>query len=302
MALWLISATSGFSLAPHAACAPRLHAAISPMLRVEHPVVAIDALRDMFFSSDPPETDTEAIALPALRISYAGAALCLLTASIFFVPAPIGMNRAVLGSTALALLADFGPSAVQDIGASNAAKDVAVEKLVDAMPPMILVNNFVQNLGPKDEEQVVRQQAETKRLESVNKWTTLVRSRVMADAIGVLTMLNGGRAAVLLGLPRSASVCLGAGVILGVHAACWIQGTASARMTPQAEPAPISPPLARLIGAATAMLAFAATTGAVGRSAYHRLVGGWTYAVAMTVIQIARLVADVVRKRTHVGI
>ena len=123
----------------------------------------------------------------------------------------------------------------------------------------------------------------------VNAWSTLVRLRIAADAAGTLAMLRG-------------SACLGAGLLMAAHAALWARGAASLRVDRWAKPAPLSPPLARIIGAATATLALAATTGALGRSALLRAAGGWSFASAMVAIQVARLVADRVRQRVHVGL
>ena len=250
-----------------------------------HATLTVHRHRNILLSSSQRlETGTA-----GLKISYGGAALGLAASALRLVPEPTGMNRAVLASTALAMVCDFGPSAIRDVSNSIEAKNVAVSELLDAMPPMVLVDNFVNNLGPRDEEREERKRLATKTLESVNKWGTLVRSRVLADALGVLIMLRG-------------HACLGAGFSLAAHATCWAKGAAAARLTPLAEAAPLSPPLARLIGATTAMLAFAAITGAYGRSVFLRLAGGWAYAISMTAIQSARVVADVVRNRTHVGI
>ena len=96
-------------------------------------------------------------------------------------------------------------------------------------------------------------------------------------------------------------VCLGAAALLAAHAAYWAGGAAAARVDRGAEPAPLSPPLAALVGATAAALAGLAALGALAerRRPLRRRQG---YATALAAVQLARLVADRVRARTHVGL
>ena len=198
-------------------------------------------------------------------------------------------EAAVLGSTALALLLDFGPSAARDLSTSNEASRLAAEELIEASGPMVLVDNFVQNLGAENDDDKARKAAMTARLTAANDWAFLVRARILADATGVLLMMRG----------RS---CLGAAVLLAAHAAYWAAGAAGARLDRQANAAPLSPPLAVLIGATTAVLSVAAATGALGPNAAMRAAGSRVFSYALVAIQTARVVADRVRERTHVGL
>lgn len=228
-----------------------------------------------------------------LSLSYGAAALTLATTAAAL---PVGagaafsqMERAVLGASALALLCDFAPAALRDTATAAAAKEMCIDELLDASPSAILVDNFVKPLEPMTPQMEAAKARATQRLERVNAWATRVRARIIADAIGTLVMLRY-------------NACLGAALTIAAHAAMWAGGVALVRVDAQGDPRPISPPLARLIGAVTAVLAASATVGAFGRGAFLRAAGGWGYAGAMVSIQGARLMADRVRQRTHVGL
>ena len=86
-------------------------------------------------------------ALPLMPTTYGAAAGSLATRALL----TPGAEAAVLGSTALALLFDFGPSALRDLSTSDAASSAARDELIDVSPSMILIDNFVHNLGAEDE-------------------------------------------------------------------------------------------------------------------------------------------------------
>ena len=79
-------------------------------------------------------------------------------------------ERAVLGSMSLAYLLDLGPSAARDLTASESASRVAVADLMAASPPMVLVDNYVHNLGPEDAAQTERKQLAADRLAASHRW------------------------------------------------------------------------------------------------------------------------------------
>ena len=225
-------------------------------------------------------------ALPLMPTTYGAAAGSLATRALV---AP-GAEAAVLGSTALALLFDFGPSALRDLSTSDAASSAARDELIDVSPSMILIDNFVHNLGAEpDEATTQKKEAAQDRLKRAHDWAFLVRARLLGDFVGAVLMLRG-------------RVCLGAAALLAAHAAYWAGGAAAARVDRGAEPAPLSPPLAALVGATAAALAGLAALGALAPSAAARSVAGKCYATALAAVQLARLVADRVRARTHVGL
>ena len=224
-----------------------------------------------------------------LPMAYGAAAANLGTAALLAGP---GTPRALLASTALAVVCDFGPSAVRDVTASSAATKITVANVIDASPPSVLVDNFVTNIGAKDNVAIARRDDFRMWLKRCNQWSALVRFRVVADGAGLLLMLKG----------PPARAGLGAALILTGHTLFWFSGAAAARLRADATPAPLSPPLVRLIGGTTASLASLATVAALGRGAWVQAACGWAYAIAMTVIELARIIADLVRDRTHVGI
>lgn len=202
-----------------------------------------------------------------------------------------GPSTAVMTSTALAALVDFGPSATRDWRTSKEASEYAVEELIRASPPGFLVDNFVQNLGPEPDEAAIAAKAEaTSRLAASNRFSLLVRARVFADLVGGLLMCS------------RTNPCLGASFILGGHSLCWASGMAAARIDRRAQARPLSPPLARIIGVVTATLAAAALGGLAPQGTRWRAACAYTYAVGLAIIELARLVADRTRARTHVGI
>mmetsp|Transcript_7912 Transcript_7912/g.25392 ORF Transcript_7912/g.25392 Transcript_7912/m.25392 type:complete len:280 (-) Transcript_7912:196-1035(-) len=222
-----------------------------------------------------------------IALSYGAAAGVLMAVSL---GGSVAFERAVLGATGFALLCDFGPSASRDVAASNRATALAVDDLIEASPAAVLVDNFVHNLGAEDEAQrEARAQAQAK-LRACQNWACFVRSRVAADAAGAALMLRNGGA------------CLGASCMLAAHAACWACGYAASRVDRDGNTAPISPPLARTLAAVVGTLTGAAAMGAFAGSELLRAIGGWGYAAALVAIELARLVADRVRSRTHVGL
>ena len=197
---------------------------------------------------------------------------------------------AIYGATALATICDFGPAATRDIQTSNSAIAIAIDDLMEASPPIVLVDNNVNIIGSKPSAAAeIQKQAASKRLEAAHTYVLYVRGRLAGDAIGLGCMLSG-RASV------------GASVLLGSHALCWILGVASKRVNQRAEPAPLSPPLARIIGAVSATLAATAAIGALARGDRLRQISRLCYASLLVTIQIARVLVDRLRARTHVGI
>lgn len=195
-------------------------------------------------------------------------------------------SKAVLGSAALGLVCDFGPSAVRDVSRSRAASRTAVDGVLEASPPMVLVDNFVNLLEEPDE--AVRQEA-TDRLTAANYWALLVRCRVLGDAAGALLMLRG-------------HACFGAALMLSAHAAFWAAGAASARVDQLGSPAPLAAPVGWIVGCASAALAVAAGSAALAPSLLARRVCATAFATSMVFIQAARVAADRMRARTHVGL
>lgn len=198
-----------------------------------------------------------------------------------------GAQAAMLASTALAMMVDFGPVAVRDLSRCHTATNTAVNALIDASPTAVLVNNFVQNLGA-DKRALDRERASA-RLAAAHRWGLLVHLRAAGDVVGVLLILSGRTA-------------LGSAALLSAHALFWANGAAGARVDSRAEPAPLSPPLARIIGATAAVLAALATLSGYARGSRTRALAGWTYAAALVAVEAARIFADRVRSRTHVGL
>ena len=225
-------------------------------------------------------------ALPLMPTTYGAAAGSLATRALTITP---GAEAAVLGSTALALLFDFGPSALRDLSTSDAASSAARDELIDVSPSMILIDNFVHNLGAEpDEATAQKKEAAQDRLKRAHDWAFLVRARLLGDFVGALLMLRG-------------RVCLGAAALLARTRRTG-RAARGARVDRGAEPAPLSPPLAALVGATAAALAGLAALGALAPRAAARAVAGKAYATALAAVQLARLVADRVRARTHVGL
>ena len=123
---------------------------------------------------------------PLVPIGY-GAGAAALGASAIVTP---GAPRWVLGSTAFALLCDFGPSAKRDWCSSTEATDGAVRLLLENSPEFVLVDNFVTNLGPEIKEQTERKEAAAQVLAACNRWALFVRGRMLADVLGVAVMLK----------------------------------------------------------------------------------------------------------------
>ena len=200
-----------------------------------------------------------------------------------------GSQSAVLGATALAVLCDYGPSARRDLGTSNEASRIAVDRLIAVSPEMVLVDNFVHNLGAKDESKSRAREEAIAMLKASQRWALFVRCRMMGDAAGIGCMLCG-------------KACVGAALVLAAHTACWVRGGAEARVDSSANPSPLSPPLARIIGTTTGVLTAAAMLCALLPAGQLRIVSSRAYAAALIAIQCARVVADRVRDRTHVGL
>ena len=152
-----------------------------------------------------------------------------------------------------------------------------------------LVDNYVNNPGAPDLITRSRQEAASGKLAASARWALLVRCRVAADAVGVILMLSG-RAA------------LGAAFLLAAHSAFWYGGAAAARVDACANPSPLSPTIARIIRAGTLALAAAAAVCGLAWNARLRDTGGRVFAVTLVAIQVARLVADRVSARLHVGL
>ena len=198
--------------------------------------------------------------------------------------------RWVLGATAFALLCDFGPSSRRDLARSIAASEFATDEYLQAMPPMRLdQNNFVVNQGAPDLMARGRKEMASDKLAASHRWALLVRCRVVADVLGVALALSG-------------RACLGAALALSGHTGFWAAGAAAARVDSRAEPRPISAPLAKIIETVAFSLTAAAALGAVGWSADLRDAAARVYAVTMLAVQLARLMADRVRARVHVGL
>ena len=125
--------------------------------------------------------------LPLMPTTYGAAAGSLATRALV---AP-GAEAAVLGSTALALLFDFGPSALRDLSTSDAASSAARDELIDVSPDMILIDNFVHNLGAEDDITTQKKEAAQDRLKRAHDWAFLVRARLLGDLVGALLMLRG---------------------------------------------------------------------------------------------------------------
>ena len=115
----------------------------------------------------------------------------------------------MIESIVFALVCDFGPSAARDLATSNEASAFAVGQLVDAQPPMVLVDNFVNFLGAEQSETTENKKAASDQLAAASRWAVFVRCRVLADVAGTVAIVAYGRA------------CLGAAAILAAHAACW---------------------------------------------------------------------------------
>jgi len=200
----------------------------------------------------------------------------------------------LVASTAVAVLFDFGPSARRDLATSESATSAAVEEYIEVSPPVVLVDNFVRadpTAEPPDTVAEQRKEVASSKLAASHRWALLVRCRIAADALSVTLILLSGRA------------CLGAALLLGAHATYWVAGAAAARLDSCANPQPLSPALVKLIiGPATFGLAAAALLGELGWNPTVRTAATWAFARAMLVIQSARLIADRVRARVHVGL
>ena len=237
-----------------------------------------------------PPGNPEATAKPlvVLPMLYGAAAAQIASAALV---AP-GASRAAFATTALALAVDFGPSAVRDASSTIEAQAVNVDAVMAAAPTQILIDNFVHNLGPKDEEKAAAKAEAMQRLTDVNAWSALVRFRIAADALGVWLLLRG------------VGSLLGAAVIFAAHAMYWSSGGASTRVDRFGNPSPLSPPLAKLVAIVAATLAGLAAAASLGPwgATLSSTLAGWAYSAVLLVIEAARIVADRVRNRVHVGI
>jgi len=216
--------------------------------------------------------------LVVLPMMYGAAAAQLANAAWAAVPGPF--MDAMLASTALALLCDFGPSAVRDVSTSIEAQATSVLAVMDASPNQILIDNFVHNLSPADDEMVALKEEAVQRLSDVNAWSALVRFRVAADALGVWLLHRGTYA--------------GAAVLLAAHSIYWSSGGASARVDRFGNRTPLPARFARLMAVATASLALSAAVASLGqRGSASRLqsFAGWAYSVGLALTQLTRIVA-----------
>ena len=226
---------------------------------------------------------------PLVMLPMAYGAASAQMATMACVAAPTA--QAVLASTALALALDFGPSATRDLSISMEAQRVNRDAYM-ANQNVILVDGFVHNIGGRDDEMVERKNDALQRLQDANRWAALVRFRIAIDALGVWLMLRRWCVA----------HAAGAAVILAGHAMFWSAGGASTRVDRFGNPAPLSPPLVRIIATAGVTLALAASSAGAALPLRVQTFAGWTYSVLLVAIQCARVVADRVRDRTHVGL
>jgi len=225
----------------------------------------------------------------ALAVLYLFSAAGLLLRAAFCAMPGVA-ERSVLGSTALALLTDFGPNAIRSVPSSNQATAMAVDRLVEASPAMILVDNFVHNLGAEPDEAGMQVKLEaSSRVAACQRWALFVRGRLAGDAAGVCLMLRG-------------FTCFGAALVLAAHSACWALGGAAARVNEQGQPAALSPPLAKVIGGLAAGLAAVAAAGGLAPTPGLRMACSTAFASAMVAVQLARVTADGMRGRIHVGL
>jgi hypothetical protein len=186
-------------------------------------------------------------------------------------------QAAVFAATAAALQCELGPSARLDFQSSCAARDAAHRAVVDASPPMVLVDNFVHNVGPIDEERDRRKHAAIDRLAFVNSWSLRARMRMAGDAIGVWLMLR-------------CSASLGAAAIFTCRASICGLGETGASDDGTIELVAVRPSTRRAICGAHAMLAIAAALGGIGWDAHVRLFGRRLYAWSLAAVLLVKRV------------
>ena len=240
-----------------------------------------------------------------VALLYGTAAGCIATGAAM-VSAVSPANSAVLGVTAMTLLTDFGPSASRDMSRSSAASSAAIDKYCAASGPAVLMDNFVSNIGsmPDDRDLLLKREA-LLAMQAANRYALYVRGRLLGDLLGAAILM---RCTLMHAISRvqmsSQHVCFGASLMLFVHGLCWASGAAAARLDESAQPAPLSPALAKLIGCTTFGMAGAAALGTLAPSAWPRVcaVGAWVYSCTLLAIQAARLTADRLRQRIHVGL
>ena len=197
---------------------------------------------------------------------------------------PVIAECTVLSSTALALLCDMGPSSARDVTSSIRARDAAMQDALDASPPMVLVDNFVHNVGPRDIESEEKKAEALQRMGACNTWALCVRGRVLSDAIGVGLMLRG-------------QACLGAALMLLLRALVFAPALSAARVDatrntqrPGSEDftSPTNPRAAAAVNAATVTLAVLAAWSSLGWNGHIRTLSSRLYAGSLSAIALAR--------------
>jgi hypothetical protein len=185
----------------------------------------------------------------------------------------------VLGSTALAMILDAGPAAARDLDRSIRASIRSVERVVEASPKIMLVDNFVHNLAEEDSQANAEKELALTELEASNRWSMFVRGRILSDLVGTALMLRGFGS-------------LGAAAMLACRALLWMGGAGEARMDARLRPSPLSLEVRRLVGGATATLAAAALLAGIGWNPRVRALSAQIFSsIMLMVTALRRLVA-----------
>lgn len=121
------------------------------------------------------------------------------------------------------------------------------------------------------------------------RWAGLVCTKVLGEVLGLS-----------LALRASSPVCAAAVVILGSHLLFWLGGAASARVDAAGRPAPLPPPVVKVIFGADLVACSAAALGWLGPTQLTRAVGSATYGLGMSIVCWEKLSGKMAAQRRKV--
>eukprot|EP00966_Prymnesium_polylepis_P004320 98937-Prymnesium_polylepis.1 len=102
------------------------------------------------------------------------------------------------------------------------------------------------------------------------RWAFLVRAKVLGELAGLAIALR--------------AACVGACVVLASHLLFWLCGAAAARVDDKGKPAPLPPPVARIIATADAVVLALASLGAFGATTHLRAMGSAGFTIAALIV------------------
>ena len=118
---------------------------------------------------------------------------------------------------------------------------------------------------------------------AVERWARLVRGKVLGELLGLAIAVR--------------APCSGASLVLLSHLGFWGLGAANARVDAAAGPAPLPPPLAKVIATADAVVLSFAALGVLGPTSGLRAAGSVLFAVAAAAVSAEAVKKAAVARR-----